>query len=284
MSSALNKRAPVPERAILYGLLSVMACGMLLPFAWLVRSSLCDEMTVIQPLNRLRDFLPPSIHPKNYTEVFRAIPFLRYFVNTVFVTGCVVVGTVVSSSLCAYAFAFCRVPYRKYVFYGVLATMMLPGVVTLIPVFILFRELGWIDTFNPLIVPAFCGNAFAIFLFRQFFMQHPPQLIEAARIDGATSLQIYSQIIIPLSRPAVITVAIFAFMGSWNDFMRPLIFLNSQENWTLQLGLQSFQGQVVNEWHLLMAAAVLVLAPVLVVFFCLQRYFIRGIALSGLKG
>jgi ABC-type glycerol-3-phosphate transport system permease component len=148
----------------------------------------------------------------------------------------------------------------------------------------LFRHLGWIDTYKPLIVPAFFGQAFFIFLFRQFFLTLPRELIEAARIDGASTLQIYWGIIMPLSKPAVVTVAIFAFTGTWNDFMGPLIYLNSQKHWTLQLGLQSFQGQVSNEWSLLMAATVITVLPVILVFLFLQRYFIRGIALTGLKG
>ena len=282
--SRVGERHTTAGRALIYLVLALLACVMLLPFAWLLRSSLCDDRAVIQPLDRLRDFLPPTAHPENYPGVFRTIPFFRYLLNTAIVTGGVVLGSILSSSLCAYAFAFCRVRYSRHVFYGVLATMMLPGVVTLIPVFILFREVGWIDTLKPLIVPAFCGSPFAIFLFRQFFLGIPRELIEAARIDGATGLQIYWRIVMPLSRPVTITVAIFAFMGAWNDFMGPLIFLNSQENWTLQLGLASFMGQVANQWNLLMAATVMVLIPVLIVFFALQRYFIRGIALTGLKG
>ena len=283
MSTVGERYSPVGRVAV-YAALLGLSCVMLLPFAWLVRSSLCDDRAVIQPLERLADLVPPTVQPENYPAVFQTIPFFRYLLNTVLVTGGVVLGSILSSSLCAYAFAFCNVPYRRIVFYGVLATMMLPGVVTLIPVFILFRELGWVDTLKPLIVPAFCGSPFAIFLFRQFFLGVPRELVEAARIDGATSLQIYWRIVMPLSRPVTITVAIFAFMAAWNDFMGPLIFLNSQENWTLQVGLQSFQGQVANQWNLLMAATVMVLMPVLAVFFTLQRYFIRGIALTGLKG
>jgi len=282
--SSVGERHSRAGRLAIYAALTLLAGVMLLPFAWLLRSSLCDDRAVIQPLERLGDFLPPTAHPENYPAVFRTVPFFRYLLNTVAVTGGVVVGSILSSSLCAYAFAFCKVRYSRTVFYGVLATMMLPGVVTLIPVFILFRELGWIDTLKPLIVPAFCGSPFAIFLFRQFFLGIPRELVEAARIDGATSLQIYGQIVMPLSRPVTITVGIFAFMGAWNDFMGPLIFLNSQEHWTLQLGLASFMGQVANQWNLLMAATVMVLVPVLIVFFALQRYFIRGIALTGLKG
>jgi len=279
-----QERPGLANRLAVYGLLAAMAVAMLLPFYWLVRSSLADNLEVLKPIERLRDFVPSRLHPGNYPAVFRAMPLWRYLLNTVIITGSVVVGVVVSSSLCAYAFAFCRVPYGRLAFYGVLATMMLPGVVTLIPTFILFRELGWIDSFKPLIVPAFCGSPFAIFLFRQFFLTLPRELIEAARMDGATGLQVYWSVVLPLSRPAVVTVAIFAFMGAWNDFMGPLIFLNSQEKWTLQLGLSSFMGEIANQWNLLMAATVMVLAPVLVVFFFLQRYFVRGIALTGLKG
>ncbi len=281
--SIVGARPSLTGRFSVYALLCAAAFLFLLPILWLLRSSLCDEKAVIEPLTTLQNLLPPQSHPENYPEVFRIVPFMRYLLNTLTITVCVVAGTVLSSSLCAYGFAFCRVPYKKTVFYAVLATMMLPGIVTLIPQFILFRTLGWFDTFKPLIVPAFFGNAFAIFLFRQFFLSLPRELIEAARIDGATSLEIYWMIILPLSRPAIITVALFAFIGAWNDFMGPLIFLNSQENWTLQLGLNSFMGQVANQWNLLMAAAAMTLAPILLLFFLLQRYFIEGIAATGMK-
>lgn len=272
------------QRVVIYLLLIVLSCGFLLPFVWLIRSSVCDDRTVIQEIHTISDFFPPAIHWENYPAVLEAIPLLRYLGNTVFIAVCVIVGSVISSSLCAYAFAFCRVPYRKHLFYGVLATVMLPGVVTMIPSFILFRELGWIDSFRPLIVPAFFGNAFAIFLFRQFFLGLPFAVIEAARIDGASPLQIYWRIVLPMSRPVIVTVALFAFVGCWNDFMGPLIYLNSTENWTLQLGLNSFKGEVMDQTNLLMACAAIILVPVLIAFFCLQRYFIRGANLSGLKG
>jgi ABC-type glycerol-3-phosphate transport system permease component len=279
-----RRRRSGPATVLLYAVLVFAAAWMLLPFAWMVRSSLCDDREVVRALERLGDFVPSTVHPGNYAEVFRSVPLWRYLLNSVAISVGVVFGTILSSSLCAYAFTFCRVPYRRHLFYGVLATMMLPGVVVLVPSFILFRELGWIDTLKPLIVPAFCGSAFAIFLFRQFFLGLPAELIEAARMDGATNLEIYWRVVMPLSRPVTVTVAIFAFMGTWNDFMGPLIFLNSQENWTLQLGLSSFVGQVAQQFNLLMACAVMVLLPVLAVFFCLQRYFIRGIAMTGLKG
>ena len=272
------------QRLLVYALLITLSGAMLLPFLWLLRSSVCDDAAVIQPLESIRDFIPPSIHLENFKKVFESVPLLMYLGNTVLIASLTIFGTVISSSLCAYAFAFCRVPYRKHMFYGVLATVMLPPVVTMIPSFILFRELGWIDTFKPLIVPAFFGGAFAIFLFRQFFLGLPVSLIEAARIDGATPLQIYWRIVMPMSRPVCVTVSLFTFVGCWNGFMGPLIYLNSKSKWTLQLGLNSFRGEVVDQTNLLMACAVMILIPVVIAFFCLQRYFIRGANLSGLKG
>jgi len=280
----MKDKPTLGQRVWVYSLLIGLSSAMLLPFAWLLRSSLCDQATVDKMITSFSDVIPPTLRWRNYADVLGAIPLLSYLWNTVFIAVCVIVGSILSSSLCAYAFAFCRVRYRKILFYGVLATVMLPGVVTMIPTFILFRELGWIDTFRPLIVPAFFGNAFAIFLFRQFFLGLPGAVIEAARIDGATPLQIYRRIVMPMSRPVTVTVALFSFVGCWNDFMGPLIYLNSKKNWTLQLGLNSFRGEVVDQTHLLMACAVIILVPILIAFFCLQRYFIRGANLSGLKG
>ena len=271
-------------RLAVYAVLSLGAVCMLVPFLWMVRSSLVTVDQVLEPCETLGDFVPSPIRPANYVEVFAKLRFWRCLGNTTLITVCVLVGTIASSSLCAYAFAYCRVPYRNRVFYCVLATMMLPGVVTLIPVFIMFRTIGWVDTFNPLIVPAFFGQPFAIFLFRQFFLQLPRELFDAARVDGASNLRIWATIVLPLSKPVIITVAIFSFMGTWNDFMGPLIFLNSEENWTLQLALASFMGLVTTDWHLLMAGSMIVLLPVLVVFLALQRYFVRGIVTTGLKG
>jgi len=272
------------RRVAVYAALSAGALCMLTPFLWMLRSSLVTADQILEPCDALSDFVPRPAQPGNYVEVFQKLHFWRCLGNTTIITVGVLVGTILSSSLCAYAFAYCRVPYRNKIFYAVLATMMLPGVVTLIPVFIMFRTIGWVDTFNPLIVPAFFGSPFAIFLFRQFFLQLPRELFEAARVDGASNLRIWATIVLPLSKPVVITVAIFSFMGTWNDFMGPLIFLNSEENWTLQLGLASFMGLVGTDWHLLMAGSMVVLLPVLIVFFALQRYFVRGIVTTGLKG
>jgi multiple sugar transport system permease protein len=178
-----------------------------------------------------------------------------------------------------------RFPGRDQFFILVLSTLMLPEIVTQIPSYLLFRLFGWIDTFLPLIVPTFLGgSAFNIFLFRQFFMSIPYELDEAARIDGANTMQIYLRVILPLSKPVLATVAIFTFLNSWNSFLGPLIYLNSLENMTLAVGLRAFQGLRGTEWNLMMAAAAIMMVPVLIVFFAAQRYFIQGIVTTGFGG
>jgi ABC-type glycerol-3-phosphate transport system permease component len=184
------------------------------------------------------------------------------------------------------AFAFARLEFRgrEPLFWLVLSTMMLPGQVTMIPVFILFNWLGWVDTLKPLIVPSFLGGgAFYIFLLRQFFTNIPRDLDDAAKIDGCSPFTLYWKIILPLSKPALATVAVFSFVGHWNDFMTPLIYLNSPENQTIAVGLQSFRGQYGTDLHLLMAASTLALLPVLAIFASAQRYFIQGITFTGMK-
>lgn len=282
--TAMSRTHSTAQRAFVYGLLMLLSLIFLLPVAWLVRSSLCDQKSVLLPLERLSDFIPRSFHPENFLRVFQKIPFFSYTLNTLIISVLTVVGSVLSSSLCAYGFTFCQTRSSSKLFYGVLATMMLPGVVLMVPQFILFRHLGWIDTIKPLVIPAFFGAPFAIFLFRQFFLTLPGSLVETARVEGANNLQIYTYLITPLAKPVTITVTIFAFMGSWNDFMGPLIFLNSQKNWTLQVGLSTLISDTAGgEWHLMMAATLIALLPVLLVFFFLQKYFVQGIASSGLK-
>jgi len=202
------------------------------------------------------------------------------------VSGCAVVGSVLSCSLAAYSFARLRSPGRNLIFMALLATLMLPGAVTIVPTFIVFQKLDWLNTFKPLIVPSFFGNAFFIFLLRQFFMTVPLELEDAARIDGASSLQIFIRIMLPLAKPALVTVAIFAFIGSWNDFFYPLIYLNSEDMYTVALGVANFRGsaRVGPQMQLLMAASFLATVPVLIVFFLAQRLFIQGIVFSGIKG
>jgi multiple sugar transport system permease protein len=212
--------------------------------------------------------------------------FVDALANTIVVTFWTVIGTVLSCSLVGYAFARLRFRGRGALFLVMLATMMLPGQVTMIPVFLLFRSLGWVDTFLPLIVPAFFGNAFFVFMFRQFFLQIPQDVLDAARIDGAGHFQIWWRIMLPMSLPVVIITALFTFLGVWNDFMGPLIYLHSPEKATLALALNSFKTQFggVDKAHLLMAGSVITMIPCILLFFVGQRYFVKGLNLGAVKG
>lgn len=226
---------------------------------------------------------------ENYTEALEFLPpeYLRGLVplwNTLYITALSILGLLFSSSLTAYSFARLRWPGRETFFVILLATMMLPAAVTMLPVFLIFRWLGWIDTLRPLWVPAFLGSAFNIFLLRQFFMTIPMELEEAAKIDGSSPFNTYWRIMLPLIKPALAAVTIMAFMGSWNNFMGPLIYINSPQKMPLSYALYLFQGAHGGEQGMLMAASTLVMLPVLLVFFFTQRYFIQGITLTGLKG
>jgi multiple sugar transport system permease protein len=227
------------------------------------------------------------LHPhwENYPDAWTARPFFQFTLNTLTITLLGIVGQVLSASLVAFGFARLRFPGRSLLFMLVLATMLLPSQVTMMPQFLIYRALGWIDTFLPLVVPAYLGGgAFFIFLFRQFFMTLPRELDESARLDGASSLRVYASILMPLCRPIVTTVAVFSFINHWNEFMAPLIYLNSPEKMTLAIGLRVFQGEYATYQHLLMAAATLALIPIIVIFFFAQKQFVRSIVLSGLKG
>lgn len=254
----------------------------ILPFAWMVATSL-------KPLNETMT-LPPKWLPsepqwRNYPDAMEAMgPFWLYARNSLLLALLNVVGTVASSALVAYGFSRIEWRGRDNVFLLLLATMMIPFPVVMVPVYTLFRELGWIGTFAPLWVPSFLAGAFNVFLLRQFFLSIPKDLTEAARIDGCGEFRIFWQIILPLAKPALLTVALFQFMATWNDFLGPLIFLVRQEQFTLALGLQNFQSlQGGTAWHWLMAASTLVVLPVILLFFLTQRTFIRGISTTGLK-
>lgn len=212
------------------------------------------------------------------------IPFLVYAKNTLIITVLSVIGSVFSNALVGYSFARLKWPGRDFLFSVTLATMMVPGAVTMVPTFALFRWLGWVGTFKPMWVPSFFAGAFSIFLLRQFFRTIPMELSEAAKIDGCSEFRIFMDVILPLSRPALTVVALFSFMGSWNDFNGPLIYLVDQKSFTLSLGLTAYQSQHGGTpWNLLMAASFMVVAPIIVVFFFAQKTFIQGIATSGLK-
>jgi multiple sugar transport system permease protein len=233
--------------------------------------------------------LPPQYIPNpfvwsNYQKAVTTIPFFLYLKNTLYIALFNVVASVIACSMVAYGFGIVRWPGRDVLFMIVIATLMIPYVVLLIPTFIIFKYLGWINTPNPLTIPALTGNAFFIFLLRQFYMTIPEDLTDAARIDGASDLQIYWNIVLRLSRPALMVVALFTFMWNWNDFLGPLIYLSDQSQQTLAIGLYGFVSRAGTQWGPLMAAATIMISPIIVLFFFTQKTFIQGITLTGIKG
>jgi multiple sugar transport system permease protein len=274
---------------VVWLVLVVGAAVMMFPLMWMVSSSLKLEQRVFQ--------FPPTLIPKpfrfqNYADALTYKPFPVYLRNTAFLVVMNELAIVLSASFCAYGFARIRFPGRDLWFGLVLATLMIPQVVLMVPQFVIFRRLQWIDTFLPLTVPFFFGGgAFNIFLMRQFFRTIPEELADAARIDGCNEFTIFARIMMPLAKPALITVAIFTFLGTWNDFMGPLLYINSPEKFTLAIGLANFRASFGSgttggrsRWDLLMAFATTMTAPVLTVFFLAQRYFVKGVVLTGLKG
>lgn len=225
----------------------------------------------------------PYVHWPNFTGGFQAFPFGRYLLNTLVICFFCVIGTILSSSLVAYGMTFITWRGREPLFWVMLATMMLPAQVTMLPVFLVFRSLNWIDTILPLVVPAFLGNAFFIFLLRQFYRSIPLALFEAARLDGMSELGIWARIVLPLSKPALMVVGLFTFLGSWNDFFGPLIYLHSDEKYTLSIGLSTLQGQYGSDWGRMMAMSLVMTVPIVVLFFLTQRTFIQGVKLTGIK-
>jgi ABC-type glycerol-3-phosphate transport system permease component len=271
----------VAARLLIYLVLLAGAVWFVLPLMWMATSSLKTKADIFQYPPVL---FPWPFHLENYADLFAVWPFWAYLRNTLTITVPSVFGQVLSSSLAAYGFARMRWPGRNVVFVVVLATMMLPFQVTMIPLYIIFRQLGWIGTFAPLIVPNFFGSAFDIFLLRQFFLGIPAELTDAARIDGCGHPRIYWRIILPLAKPALATVALFEFLYNWNDFLGPLIYLQDNSQYTLSLALQNFQSLHQPQPQLLMTAATIMVVPIIVVFFLAQRTFIQGITLTGLKG
>ncbi len=230
------------------------------------------------------EWIPDPWQWDNYPKALTTIPFVRYFFNTLFILVPTVVGTAITAALAAFGFSRLSWPGRDWVFGVLLSALMLPYAVTLIPTFLLWARIGLINTYWPLVLPDwFGGSIFYVFLLRQFFLTLPRELDEAAIIDGANPLQVLRHVVVPLSRPALITVAIFTALFEWNDFLGPLIYLNDSRQFTLALGLAEFTGLYTSQWHLLMAASTVVIAPVLVLFLFAQRYFIEGITLTGIK-
>ena len=261
-----------------YVVATVVAILFALPFVWTIGSSLKDMTEIFK--------FPPTLWPttprwQNYADVFRIAPFGTFITNTAIITAAAMVGQILSASAVAYGFSRFRFPGRDALFFVVLSTMMLPWQVTIVPTFLLFRTLGWINTFWPLIV-------FYIFLLRQFFMTIPRDLDDAAKIDGANSVRIFWSILLPLAKPALATVAIFSFIEHWNEFIGPLIYLNSADKFTVSIGLRYFMASPFESDEpreaILMAGSLIVATPPLVLFFVAQKYFVRGIVTTGLKG
>lgn len=261
----------------------IILCGLwfIAPFFWMISTSLKTNAQIFT--------YPPIIFPlqpqwKNFYDAFTFAPFGRYYLNSLIICTSVVIGTLLSNTLIAYGFSRIKWVGRDVVFVIVLATLMLPSQVTMIPVYIIFNKLGWIGSYLPLIVPSFFGNAYFTFLLRQFFRGIPFELSDAARIDGCSEVGILWHIILPLARPALVAVTLFSFIWTWNDFLGPLIYLHDSDLYTVTLGLQSFISRYWTPMNLLMAASAIAILPVLVVFIWAQRFFIEGISITGLSG
>ncbi len=279
-----SSRFDIPYKILGYAVLILVTFTMLIPFIWMVSTSLRPSGSAFSYPPQL---FPSEITFESYELLFTRVPFGRYFVTTLIVTVLTVAGQVGITSLAAYGFARLRFMGRDALFVLYLATMMIPFQVTLIPLFLIVTGLGWINTFQGLIVPGL-SSVFAIFLLRQAFRGIPQDYQDAARIDGASEWTIYLRIFMPLSGPALATVAVFAFMGSWTDLLWPLLISRTADMRTLELGLAYFNASATayrqTNWPLVMAASVLVMLPVLLIYFFTQRYFIQGISLSGVKG
>lgn len=276
-----NRRLAQARRLILHLAMIVLGVTFIMPLAWVVSTSLkLPGAVFITPI----EWIPADPKWDNYLEVFRRLPFHLFIRNSFYVSILGTLGVIFSSLSVAYGLSRLRWPGRDLLFTVLLATMMLPGVVTMIPIFIIFKEIGWVGTFNPLWVPAWFGFAFYIFLMRQYMLTLPLELDEAAKMDGASNFRILWQVVAPLCGPVTATITIFAFLHHYNAFIEPLIYLSENEMFTLPLGLLWFKGRFGNFWHLVMAASMITIAPVVAIFFVAQRQFVQGAQFTGLAG
>lgn len=280
-----RRRKDIFKKILAYLVLSIFGFTMVLPFIWMLSTSLKEPVEVYteDPLS-IKSWIPENFVWKNYIEVFRVIPFARFYFNSILVAISVTLGVVLTSSLSGFAFSRLRFPGRDKLFFAYIATMMIPGAVVIIPVFILMRYLGWIDSYKALTIPAMF-TAYGTFMLRQFFMTLPQELEDAAKIDGCGFFGIYWRIILPLSRPALATLTVFTFIGNWQSFLWPLLVTNSIKMYTVPIGLAYFQSQyyLIN-WTLLMSASAMAIIPTIIIFLFAQRFFIEGIKLTGIKG
>ncbi|WP_433938436.1 carbohydrate ABC transporter permease [Paenibacillus lautus] len=266
---------------VLHIVLIIGACMMALPFVWMVLSSLKDlsQVFVVPP-----KWIPDPFIWSNYKDSLTALPFGRAYFNSFYINIIVVVSQLVTCSMAAYAFAKITFPFREPLFVLFLATMMVPGQVTIIPLYLIMKNIGWLDTHLAIIVPSALLNAFGVFLLRQFFRGIPKEMEEAAIVDGANRWTIYARIMIPLIKPALSALGIFTFLGMWNNFFNPLIFLSSTDKFTVPMMLNLYRGMYATDWTLMMAGASIALVPVLIVYIIGQKYIIEGVTLSGIKG
>ncbi len=267
-------------RVLNYIFLLLLAASMLIPFLWMISTSLMGELEVYQFPPKL---LPSTWRWSNFAEAMTLQPFWRFFLNTAIVAAASVAGQLLFCSMAAYAFARMRFRWRDRIFGLYLATMMIPAIVTIIPAFLIINIFGWMNTYWALFTPTL-SSVWGIFLLRQFFQTIPKDLEDAARVDGASDFVIFLKVILPLSKPALATLAIFAFMGSWKDFLWPLIVTNRIDMRTVEVGIANFNTMYTTDWPHQMAAAVVVMLPIVLVFFMAQKYFVRGITLTGMKG
>ena len=268
-------------RCIAYILLILISIAMLFPFFWMVRSAF---MTNREIMTTPIQWLPSHYDLENFKKAFERAPFGKYFINSAIIVLINMVGCILSSSFIAFGFSRLRFPGRKLWFALLLSTMMIPQTVLMIPQFLIWQSVGAYNTFIPLTVPCFFGNAFNVFLVRQFYAGIPKEYDEAALVDGASYFTIYSKILVPMAKPVLCSVGVFTFMSTWNDFMGPLLYLDKENLKTVSLALQNFMGQHNSEWNLMMALSTVITLPMIVVYLMAQRYFIEGITFSGLKG
>ena len=280
MQKSVSRRSIIPASWPIHGCLVLSSSLILVPFLWMILTSLktLGESTQVPPI-----IFPAVLRWSNYAEVLRTLPFVAYYLNTILMTAGRTLGQLLLCSLAAYAFARIEFPGRNVLFILMLSVLMIPGYVVLLPQYIIMKDLGWVNTLQALIVPGLF-SAFGTFLLRQFFMTLPKELDEAAKLDGANHFQIYWHVILPLAKPALIALAIFVCLWSWNDLLWPLVVTDSPDKMTLSVGLAMLQGVHLTDFPILMAGAVLASWPMLVLFACLQRYFIEGIAITGTKG
>lgn len=277
-----RRRTLVIERAVGLALLIGLSCIFMMPLIITIGDSL-KSFTEVYKVPRIWIPRPPRF--ANFAEIFQVLPFHRFFLNTACITALALTGSVTSSCLVGYSFARLRWPFRDFLFVVLLSTIMLPGQVTMIPIFIMFNKLGWVNTWLPLFVPAyFGGGVFNIFLMRQFFKTIPLSLEDAAKIDGCSTFRTFSTIMLPLAKPAIATICVLGFIHTWNDFQGPLIYLSDYVKYPISMGIYMFQSSEAMFPHYVMAASLTAVVPVLVIYFSAQQYFVKGIVLTGIKG